>query len=123
MLNCRSLNPCRAIALGFALSVAVALPAQNGKQQAWFEVRTHRMDVDVDGAPNAYGPAGVETLDILENAHYLNRTSNEIVGYLIDEKGRPVVQGLRCWCLSVPSEWFPLFARFLMSFAETSLRG
>jgi hypothetical protein len=109
------LNPCRAIALGFALSVAVALPAQNGKQQAWFEVRTHRMDVDVDGAPNAYGPAGVETLDILENAHYLNRTSNEIVGYLIDEKGRPVVQG--------PKDPFPGYYVSQTAFADIENRN
>ncbi len=38
------------------------------------------MDVDVDGAPDAYGPPGMETLDILLNAHYLNRADKEIVG-------------------------------------------
>jgi hypothetical protein len=37
-----------------------------------FEVLTHRMDVDVDGAPNAYGPPGKKALDTLEDAHYLN---------------------------------------------------
>ncbi|MGA9669117.1 MAG: hypothetical protein WBQ94_07915 [Terracidiphilus sp.] len=51
------------------------------------------MDVDVDGAPNAYGPPGMQTLDILLNAHYLNRADKEIVGYLIDEQGRPILQG------------------------------
>ena len=33
-----------------------------------FEIRTHRMDVDVDGAPNAYGPRGKKTLDVLKNS-------------------------------------------------------
>lgn len=51
------------------------------------------MDVDVDGAPDAYGPPGKQALDILQNAHYLNRGNNEIVGYLIDEHKRPIVQG------------------------------
>ena len=53
------------------------------------------MDVDVDGAPNAYGPPGKQTLDILQNAHYLNRADRRIVGYLIDEHRRPVLQGPR----------------------------
>jgi len=57
------------------------------------------MDVDVDGAPNAYGPPGKETLDFLLNAHYLNRANKAIVGYLIDEHGRPILQG--------PSDPFP----------------
>jgi hypothetical protein len=51
------------------------------------------MDVDVDGAPNAYGPPGVQTLDILGHAHYLNRADKEIVGYLTDEHHRPILQG------------------------------
>jgi hypothetical protein len=51
------------------------------------------MDVDVDGAPNAYGPPGKQTLDVLSNAHYLNRADKEIVGYLIDEYNRPILQG------------------------------
>jgi len=82
-----------AMAWAFALSVTIALHAQNGKQHPSFEILTHRMDVDVDGAPNAYGPPGVQTLDIPLNAHYLNRADKEIVGYLIDEHGRPIVQG------------------------------
>jgi hypothetical protein len=81
------------IAVAFALSGAVATLAQKGKQHPSFEVLTHRMDVDVDGAPNAYGPPGTQTLDILLNAHYLNRADNEIVGYLIDEQKRPIPQG------------------------------
>jgi hypothetical protein len=51
------------------------------------------MDVDVDGAPNAYGPPGKQTLDILLNAHYLNRADSEVVGYLSDEHSRPILQG------------------------------
>jgi hypothetical protein len=87
------MHPCLATALAFALSVTVALLAQNGKQHPSFEILTHRMDVDVDGAPNAYGPPGKQTLDILLNAHYLNRADKEIVGYLIDEHSRPILQG------------------------------
>ena len=51
------------------------------------------MDVDVDGAPNAYGPPGTRTLDFLVNAHYLNRADNEIVGYLTDVHNHPILQG------------------------------
>ncbi len=51
------------------------------------------MDVDVDGAPNAYGPPGKETLDTLLDAHYLNRADKKIVGYLVDESGRAILQG------------------------------
>ena len=91
--NWRCIHRFLAIALAFALSVTVASHAQNGKQPPSFEILTHRMDVDVDGAPNAYGPPGKETLDILLDAHYLNRADKEIVGYLIDEHGRPILQG------------------------------
>jgi hypothetical protein len=85
------MHPLSAIAWAFALSVAIASYAQNGKQHPSFEILTHRMDVDVDGAPNAYGPPGMQTLDILLNAHYLNRADKEIVGYLIDEHSRPIL--------------------------------
>lgn len=91
--NCRCVIRFLAIASAFALSVTFATLAQNGKQHPTFEILTHRMDVDVDGAPNAYGPPGMQTLDILLNAHYLNRADKEIVGYLIDEHGRPILQG------------------------------
>jgi hypothetical protein len=82
-----------AIALTLALSATVAWGAQNRKRQRSFEILTHRMDVDVDGAPNAYGPPGMETLDTLLDAHYLNRSDKEIVGYLTDEGGSPILQG------------------------------
>ena len=60
-----------------------------------FEILTHRMDVDVDGAPNAYGPPGAPTLDNLRDAHYRRRRHGEIVGYLTDEDhpAVPTLQG------------------------------
>jgi hypothetical protein len=82
-----------AIVLAPAFSITIGAHAQSGKRYPSFEILTHRMDVDVDGAPNAYGPPGKQTLDILMNAHYLNRADKEIVGYLIDEHGRPIPQG------------------------------
>jgi hypothetical protein len=89
--NCRCVRCFLAFVL--ALSVTVAAHAQMRKRHRSFEILTHRMDVDVDGAPNAYGPPDKETLDILLNAHYLNRADKEIVGYLIDEHSRPILQG------------------------------
>jgi hypothetical protein len=50
------------------------------------------MDVDVDGAPTAYGPPGAKTLDTLHDAHYRGRSWARIVGYMT-EHGKPVVQG------------------------------
>lgn len=60
-----------------------------------FELSTHRMDVDVDGAPNAYGPPGSHPLDELGHAHYRGRPHAEIVGYLTDDDDPnvPVPQG------------------------------
>jgi hypothetical protein len=51
-----------------------------------------KMTVDVDGAPDAYGPPGKPTLDFERNAHHGGRLSGRIVGYLT-EHGRPVIQG------------------------------
>jgi hypothetical protein len=82
-----------AIAWALAFSIAIASHAQNRKRHPSFEILTHRMDVDVDGAPNAYGPSDKQTLDILLDAHYLNRADQKIVGYLIDEHGSPILQG------------------------------
>jgi hypothetical protein len=87
------MRPFPAIAWALVLSATAAAHAQNGKQHPSFEILTRRMDVDVDGAPNAYGPPGKQALDILLNAHYLNRANKEIVGYLIDEHNRPILQG------------------------------
>jgi hypothetical protein len=63
--------------------------------QPSFEIHTHRMDVDVDGAPNAYGPPGTQPLDELQNAHYRGRKNAEIVGYLTDDDDPsiPIKQG------------------------------
>ena len=60
-----------------------------------FELLTHRMDVDVDGAPNAYGPRGSHPLDNLRDAHYRRRRHGEIVGYLTDDDhpNIPIIQG------------------------------
>ncbi len=51
-----------------------------------------KMDVDVDGAPNAYGPKGKKTLDILKHARAPH--SREIVGYMTEyDGGPPTIQG------------------------------
>ena len=85
----------------FLLSSAVLLvcsmnvPAQKKPAPQSFELQTHRMDVDVDGAPRAYGPPGSETLDYLSNAHTMGRADAPVVGYLLEDAPphRPVVQG------------------------------
>ena len=92
MQNCRRVRRFLVIALAFTSGPSVFSLAQRGNQHPSFEILTHRMDVDVDGAPNAYGPPGKKTLDTLLNAHYLNRAEKEIVGYLIDERGKPILQ-------------------------------
>ena len=84
-----------AIVTAFAFSFADALRAQTPAPHPSFEVLTHRMDVDVDGAPNAYGPPGKPTLDVLMNAHYLERGDQTIVGYLVDARRKPILQGPR----------------------------
>jgi hypothetical protein len=60
-----------------------------------FEVQV-KMDVDVDGAPNAYGPPGKPVLDIPE--HALSPPDSEhpgaVVGYMTEyDGGPPTVQG------------------------------
>lgn len=53
-----------------------------------------RMNVDVDGAPNAYGPPGYRTLDYEKNAHHDARLNGKVVGYLTRRDGRtPYLQG------------------------------
>ena len=55
-----------------------------------------KMDVDVDGAPNAYGPRGKKTLDILKHARAPKGTTDEgkIVGYMTEfDGGSPTLQG------------------------------
>ncbi len=55
-----------------------------------------KMDVDVDGAPNAYGPRGKKTLDVLAHAHAPKESGHpgDIVGYMTEyDGGPPTVQG------------------------------
>ncbi|WP_182275685.1 hypothetical protein [Granulicella sp. 5B5] len=79
------------------MAIALAAPPQHSSSSARpsFELLTHRMDVDVDGAPNAYGPPGHHTLDNLRDAHYRRRRHGEIVGFLTedDHPTVPVIQG------------------------------
>ena len=54
-----------------------------------------RMDVDVDGAPNAYGPKGKKTLDVLAHAYSpkVPGKRQELVGYMTnDDDGKPMIQ-------------------------------
>lgn len=69
--------------------------AVKAHKSASFELLTRRMDVDVDGAPRAYGPPGSDALDDLSNAHSLGVLSAPIVGYLTDDAPphKPIVQG------------------------------
>ena len=99
-----------AVGLLFSFWVTVAGHAQSGTQHPSFEILTHRMDVDVDGAPNAYGPPDMETLDILLDAHSRNRADEPIVGYLTDEHGRPILQG--------PDDPFPGYYISQTAFAD-----
>ena len=87
------MRPFLTLARALALGTAIASQAQTGTLHPSFEILTRRMDVDVDGAPNAYGPPGKPALDFLLNAHYLNSTNKQIVGYLTDKHGRPILQG------------------------------
>jgi hypothetical protein len=50
------------------------------------------MDVDVDGAPNAYGPKGKPALDIDQHAYALaesGHSEQEVVGYILQYPGGP----------------------------------
>ena len=87
--------------LVFILSVAglaawgLRAQAAAAKPFPAFEILTHRMDVDVDGAPTAYGPPNKRTLDYLHNGRLHGQAGAEIVGYLTDDDHPhvPVVQG------------------------------
>jgi hypothetical protein len=72
-----------------------SLSAQPKQAQRFFEILTHRMNVDVDGSPRAYGPPGIDTLDDLRNAHTMGDPNAPIVGYVLEDAPphRPVVQG------------------------------
>jgi hypothetical protein len=77
------------------LVCGMSTSAQSSHTQRSFEILTHRMDVDVDGAPRAYGPPGTDALDDLRDAHTLGHPHAPIVGYILDDAPphRPVVQG------------------------------
>jgi hypothetical protein len=80
------------------LTLALLLPYSLVAAQAphpSFVILTHRFDVDVDGAPNAYGPPGSHPLDTQHDAHYRGRPRAEIVGYLTDDDdpNLPILQG------------------------------
>jgi hypothetical protein len=93
------LNPPRFKLVRLLLCCSILFPLSIASAQAVahpsFEILTHRFDVDVDGAPNAYGPPGSQTLDELRNAHYRGRKHAEIVGYLTDDDNPniPILQG------------------------------
>ena len=55
------------------------------------------MAIDVDGAPNSYGPNNAAALDYELNAHVGAKPSGKIVGYLTrnDDGRTPIVQGPR----------------------------
>ena len=78
---------------GLALSVVGgrASCGQAARPLPFFD-QVGKMTVDVDGAPNAYGPPGKPTLDFEKNAHTGGTMRGPIVGYLM-EHGKPVVQG------------------------------
>ena len=91
---------------GVSVSLLLSAPARAEMPKpatASFDLLARRMDVDVDGAPNAYGPPGSATLDYLKNAHYRGWRNAAIVGYLTEEGHPhvPVVQG--------PGDPFPGF--------------
>jgi hypothetical protein len=55
---------------------------------------TTSMKIDVDGAPNAYGPKNKKTLDYELNAHEGASARGKTVGYITKEDGRtPEIQG------------------------------
>jgi hypothetical protein len=57
---------------------------ENGRAAVEVQVK---MDVDVDGAPNAYGPRGKKALD--NESHARAPHSREIVGYMTEYPGGP----------------------------------
>jgi hypothetical protein len=76
----------------FAFASCVALPLWAASASP-VEI-TVNMKIDVDGAPNAYGPKSKKTLDNELNAHEGAQSSGKIVGYLTRKDGRtPELQG------------------------------
>ena len=105
------------ICLGWSLVAPVFwLMAQSNTSPPPFELRT-RMEIDVDGAPNAYGPPGMKTLDDLINAHYRERSENSIVGYLLEgnDPSKPVIQG--------PGDPYPGYYVSTTAFADRAVKN
>src|SRR5258708_4518783 len=50
-----------------------------------------QMNIDVDGAPNAYGPDDSRALDYELNAHQGGKKNRKVVGYLTKD-GEPIRQ-------------------------------
>lgn len=68
---------------------------QTAKPLPFFD-QLGKMTVDVDGAPNAYGPPGKPALDYDINAHARESLSAPIVGYLTERDHKtPILQGPR----------------------------
>jgi Fungal chitosanase of glycosyl hydrolase group 75 len=82
------------LSTAFLLMNVHALP-QTSRAPHSFELMTHRMDVDVDGAPKAYGPPGTDTLDYPRNAHSMGHLDAPVVGYMTENAPphQPIVQG------------------------------
>jgi hypothetical protein len=77
------------------LTIAVWLASFAGfpaTTQSTVEITT-AMAIDVDCAPNAYGPKGKPTLDNELNAHEKSRPEGKIVGYLTKDGHTPQLQG------------------------------
>jgi hypothetical protein len=71
------------------------------------------MAIDVDGAPNAYGPANKTTLDFELNAHRGAKPEGVIVGYLVKPDGHtPELQG--------PQDPYPGYYISTTSFQDTA---
>lgn len=66
-------------------------PSQTPQPLPFYD-QVGKMTVDVDGAPNAYGPKGKPTLDFEKNAHTGGTLRGKVVGYMM-EHGKPVIQG------------------------------
>jgi hypothetical protein len=77
------------------LAVLSSLPgaAQPGQTRKADKEIVVKMSVDVDGAPNSYGPRDKDALDFELNAHVGAKKTGAIVGYLIDKHGKPIIQG------------------------------
>ena len=76
-----------------------------------------KMNVDVDGAPTAYGPPGKKALDIDQHARAPKESSHpgEIVGYMTEYPGGPpTVQG--------PRDPAPGYFVSQTDFADTSIK-